>query len=318
MIAQRLVSLITACSAILVTACGGSSSSPPPPPPPPPPPSTATLPITADNAGDITAAVLDAVVSATDLVDIADVVGLPIASGPGPGAMKPGDVHTMVTDCDTGSITTAWDDADNDLAPSTGDMFTTTFDMCFFQDDGVTIDGQSSVTDVVVTGDPFTPIAPYAFSATFGFADLVANDPLETVTIDGDLDIDLGSEDGIVISAELGTASLSVDIDGVMESLTDYVMTQVIDQNALTQDISAAGTYTSDVLEGSVTFETLQNFFVMGLDSPSSGQLLISDDTSSVLVTVLDNMNVRLEVDTNLDGTIDATIDVTWGELNIG
>ncbi len=56
----------------------------------------------------------------------------------------------------------------------------------------------------------------------------------------------------------------------------------------------------------------------MGDDNPSSGQLLISDSSSSVLVTVLDNMNVQLDIDLDLDGTIDETIVVTWADLDNG
>ena len=39
---------------------------------------TAVLPITGDNAQDITEAVLDAVTASADLIDIGDVVGLPV------------------------------------------------------------------------------------------------------------------------------------------------------------------------------------------------------------------------------------------------
>jgi hypothetical protein len=56
---------------------------------------------------------------------------------------------------------------------------------------------------------------------------------------------------------------------------------------------------------------------VIGDDNPSAGELLISDSSSSVLVTVLDNINVQLEIDLELDGTIDQTIVVPWSELDI-
>jgi hypothetical protein len=319
MFVRRVISLLLCLSATLLTACGSSSSSPPPPPPPPPPPvNTAALPITGDNAQDITVAVLNSVTSAANLLDVGEVIGLPVANSPGPGIQKPGqDVHEVTTPCDAGEFTTVWDDADNDLDVSTGDTFMTTFDMCFFQDDGVTIDGVSDITEMVVTGDPFTPTPPYGLIATFGFTDLVATDAVETVTINGDLDIDLNSDDDIVINATLATALLSVDVDGAMESLTDYLMTQVIDRNAQTQDIAASGAYTSDVLEGTVTFETMENFMVMGDNNPSSGQLFIADATSSVLFTVLDNLNVRLEIDVDLDGMIDETIDLLWTDLGL-
>jgi hypothetical protein len=56
---------------------------------------------------------------------------------------------------------------------------------------------------------------------------------------------------------------------------------------------------------------------VMGEDNPSSGQLFIADATSSVLFTVLDNLNVRLEIDVDLDGMIDETIDLLWTDLGL-
>ena len=76
--------------------------------------------------------------------------------------------------------------------------------------------------------------------------------------------------------------------------------------------------FTSDRLDGSITFETLEDFIVMGDDNPSSGRMLISDSNSSVLVTALDNLNVQLDIDLDLDGVIDQTIVLTWPELDVG
>lgn len=100
-------------------------------------------------------------------------------------------------------------------------------------------------------------------------------------------------------------------------TLSDYLLTQTINVATLEQVISTAGTLTSTELEGSVSFETLQDFVIFGDDNPSSGQILISDANSSVLVTVLDNMSVQLEVDLDRDGTIDQTIVVSWTELDV-
>jgi hypothetical protein len=303
-----------------LTACGGSSGGGAAPPPPPPPVNTATLPITVDNAQDITESVLGAVTSSADLIDIADVIGLPIVGSANQDFAKPAlrDVITQVTACDTGDMTTTWNDVDNDLQLSTGDSFDTQFAMCFLQDSGVTIDGTSTVQNVVVTGDPANQVVPWSLVATFGFIDLTATDAIDTVTINGDLDLEMSSDDNVVINASLGSALLEVDVNGVVESLSDYLMTQVINRNLQVDLIGADGVYTSDILQGSVTFETLEDFMVIGDDNPSSGQLLISDSSSSVLVTVLDNLNVELGIDLDLDGTIDQTLVVTWADLDIG
>jgi hypothetical protein len=307
--------------ALLITlaSCGGSSGGSTAAPPPPPV-NMSMLPITADNAQEITASVLEAVTSSADLVDIADVIGLPVVGSANQGFTKPAlrDVITQVTACDTGDMTTTWNDVDNNLQVSTGDTFDTQFAMCFFQDSGVTINGTSTVQNVVVTGDPANQVVPWGLVATFGFIDLTATDAIDTVTINGDLDLEMSSDDNVVVNASVGSALLEVDVDGVSESLSDYLMTQLINQNLLLQDVSADGVYTSDILQGSVTFETLEVFRALGDDNPSSGELLISDTSSSVLVTVLDNLNVELGVDLDLDGTIDQTIVVTWADLDIG
>ncbi|MGB5625216.1 MAG: hypothetical protein WBM61_05745, partial [Woeseiaceae bacterium] len=130
--------------------------------------------------------------------------------------------------------------------------------------------------------------------------------------------LDMSSDDNVVISLSVATTSLTAQQSGISETLTDYVLTEALDLNALTQLISVNGILTSNLLEGSVTFEALEDFVVIGDDNPSAGQMLISDDTSSVLVTVVDNISVQLDIDFERDGTIDQTIVVTWAELDIG
>ena len=170
----------------------------------------------------------------------------------------------------------------------------------------------------MVTGDPVNQVAPWGFVGTFGFVDLTATDSIDTATINGDLDLDINSDDNVVINANIGSTQLSVDLDGIGESLSDYLVAVTIDLNAQTETINAGGTLSSDVFEGSVTFATQEDFIVLGDDNPSSGRMLISDNSSSVLVTALDNLNVQLDVDLNLDGTIDETIVLTWAELDVG
>ena len=279
---------------------------------------SAALPITDGNAQAVTVAVLEAITSTVDIVDILDVVGLSTIASTNPGFAKAlaMDVSTDIIACDTGEATVTWNDADNNLQISTGDTFDIAFAMCFFADTQTTFDGPISLTNMVVTGDPFNQIAPWGLALTIGFEGLGTN--LAGGIISGDLDLDLNSEDNVVVDVVIATASLWVgDINFNTETLSDYVLTETLDLNALTRVVNASGTFASDYLEGAVTFETLQDFVVMADDNPSAGQLLINDSSSSVLVTVLDNVNVQLEIDIDLDGTIDKTEVVTWDELDI-
>lgn len=280
---------------------------------------TAVLPITADNAQAITAEVLEAITSTIDLVDILDFIGIPAIAGTNAGLAKllAVDILTQIVPCDMGEATVTWDDVDNNLVISTGDTFDVLFSMCFFADTGTTLDGAASLTNIIVMGDPVNQIAPWRLATTIGFDNLSGTDADGTVILVGSLDLDLSSDDNVVVDLSMGTASLSAQQSGVTETLTDYMLAATFDLNTLTEVINTNGTLTSTLLEGTVTFETLQEFTVIGDDYPSAGQMLNSDSSSSVLVTVLDNISVQLEVDLDLDGTVDETIVVTWAELDI-
>jgi hypothetical protein len=284
-----------------------------------------TLPITDGNAQDITSSVLEAVTSTVEFIDILDIIGLPVMASATPAPAQSAvvmGVSTNVISCDDGEVSVTWDDADNNLVISTGDTFDVVFADCFVADIETHFNGSVSLTNLVVTGDPFNQIAPWGLALTIGFDTLGVLDSTRLAGINGGLDLELSSEDNVVVDLSITTASLSaalprMDFSPETETLSDYVLDETLDLNALTQVASTSGTFASTLLEGTVTFETLQDFVIMLDDNPSAGQLFISDSSSSVLVTVLDNINVQLDIDVDLDGMIDRTIVVTWTELDI-
>ncbi len=319
MFTRQLPMLIASMALAILPSCGGSGGGGIAPPPPAPPNPTA-LPITAANAPDITTIVLEAIISTVEIIDIVDVIGLPPIGGTNKGIAKPPvrDIFTDTIGCDTGEATITWNDADNDLMISTGDTFDIVFDMCFFADTGATLDGATSFTNMVVTGDPINQIAPWRLAISFGFDNLSGTDSAGTSIIDGDLTLDMSSADNVVVDLSIVATSLTAEQSGNSETLSEYMLTETIDLNLSTQVIDSSGNLTSTLLEGTVTFDTLQDFMVIGDDNPSAGQLMISDSSSGVLVTVLGNINVQLDIDLDLDGSIDDTLVVTWTELDIG
>lgn len=272
---------------------------------------SAGLPITNDHARAITEEVLFAVTWPVYVIDLLDLIGLPVIVNVTPAAPESAvimDVSTNVIACDEGEVSVTWDDADNNLAISTGDTFDVVSEWCRFADTGMWFSGAMTVTNLVVSGDPFNQVAPWGLALT---ADMLA------LPMTGDLGIEISSEDNVVVDLSITTSSLSVaDISFNPHTLSTYVLTETIDLNALTQVANVSGTLTNPYREGAVFFDTLQDFVIMADDNPSAGQLFIRDNSSSVLVTVLDNINVQLEIDVDLNGTIDQTIVVTWAELD--
>jgi hypothetical protein len=305
--------------ALMLASCssGGGGGGGGSQPPPEPPPSADVLPITAENAPEVTAAVLGSIISTTDLVGVVDVIGLPAIGSANPaltGAVqKAVRVETMA--CDTGRFTMTWNDEDEDFQLSTGDSLEVAFDACQFVDAATTVDGVAAVTGIVMTGDPLNAIPPWSLEARFGFDSMRSTDSDGTVIVDGALDLAMRSEDNLTIRLTIRTNTLSSAANGMTEALSDFAMTQVLDVNTLMMSIVADGVLTSSRLDGSVTFETLEPFMAAVDGNPHSGQMRIAERTSSVLVTVIDNVNVELQVDENLDGLIDATQVTTWASL---
>lgn len=273
---------------------------------------SATLPITDGNAQDITEDVLQAVTWPIEVIDLLDLIGLPVMVSVTPASAESAvvmDVSTDVIACDTGEVSVTWDDADNNLVISTGDTFDVVSDWCELADTDTWFSGSMSVINLVVTGDPFNQIAPWGLALTVG---------LEALPVSGNLDLEMNSEDNVVVNLSIATASLSAaDASFNAHTLSDSVLTETLDLNTLTQVVNVSGTFTNPYREGAVVFETLQDFVIIADDNPSTGQLLISDSSSSVRLTVIDNISVQLEIDIDLDGTIDRTIVVNWSDLDI-
>lgn len=271
----------------------------------------ATLPITDGNAQDITENVLEAVTWPVVVIDLLDLIGLPGIVSVTPASAESAvvmDISTDVIACDTGEASVTWDDADNNLVISTGDTFDVVSDWCELADTETWFSGSMSVTNLVVIGDPFNQIAPWGLALTVG---------LEALPVSGDLDLDMNCEDNVVVDLSIAASLSAADASFNAHTLSDFVLTETLDLNALSQVVNVSGTFTNPYLEGAVVFETLQDFVIMADDNPSAGQLLISDSSSSVLVTVIDNISVQLELDIDLDGTIDQTIIVNWSDLDI-
>ena len=81
--------------------------------------------------------------------------------------------------------------------------------------------------------------------------------------------------------------------------------------------VSLSGTMSAQSLGGSITISTPQALVQLSTDNyPSAGQVIVTGATgSAVRATVLDNTQVRVELDANGDGTYESTATVAWTTL---
>jgi hypothetical protein len=171
-------------------------------------------------------------------------------------------------------------------------------------------------TDFIISGDPFAQITPWQFAATYNFDELAIITG-DIATTDGDLRLDISSDDNLLVDATIASTTLTNSQGANSATLSNFSLSQSFDLNTLVRTIGAQGTYTSANMNGSVTFETRDDIVVMNDDNPSAGAMFISDNQSSVLITAIDSTNAQLEIDVDLDMMVDVTLVVAWSTIGL-
>jgi hypothetical protein len=286
------------------------------------------LQLTSSNAATAAKVTFASMLGSTDLIEVGDSLGIS-ANAPGVKAkasLAPQtsgflvnvlqkvpfgpEVHVCLV---SGSIKISGELADP-FTLSSGDSFTIEADAC---DDGggEILDGLMSLTVSEFTGDIFTGLYQIAMQADLdAFQVTTAND---VISNSGDASILLDTRSAPLVIASVSGQSMTTTTNSSTETLTNYSADQSVDANFDPPPfvLDAQGTLDSSLLSGEISYSTPVSFEGLGLDYPTSGELLIVGDKSNVRMVAVDNVNVRIEIDSNDDGNIDETINTTWAEL---
>jgi hypothetical protein len=210
----------------------------------------------------------------------------------------------------TGIVTVSGDIASIDTL-SAGDSFIVEYDQCD-EGQGEVIDGIIELTVTDFSGDVFLGTYLVAMDAVIDSLSIATG--TDTVTADGDASINLDTMNIPFVAASVAGTSLTQTSNAGTESLAGYRSDQTVDGN---QDpppftMEASGTLDSSALGGSVDYATQTPFAGYVPGYPSEGVLLVEGAGSTARLVVIDDNNVRVEIDANADGVVDATFDLTW------
>ena len=219
---------------------------------------------------------------------------------------------------DGGTITQRIDFSDpNQL--SNGDRLTITANNC--TEGGSTLNGTISYTFSDLNG---TIGSSSAWSATLALAysNFSMSSSGEAVRINGDLTMAY-SQDGFgAVNANVRGNSLQVTVLEnnaivVDRHLKSYTLSSEVNGSNTTYsaDYTLSGNF-PEIGNATYTVDTVTPFQAVVGSRPSAGVLKVTaTDGTSLRLTALDTVNVKLEIDTNGDGVIDETIDTTWADL---
>jgi hypothetical protein len=213
----------------------------------------------------------------------------------------------------SGTLTSTWNDVDNNSQLSAGDILTANFQHC---QDTSTLAVNGLVT-ITLTGTP----SAEQFSASASFQSVAVVYGGITYTINGA--VALSEVDTSTVSSStftIGSPGLTVAIASASydDSITfDSGFVAASTFLAGTSSLTVTGSFVSQSIGGRVTIATPQALIEQPGDlEPRQGQVLVTGaGGSTLLATVLNTTQVQLQVDANGDGTIDGTTTVAWSAL---
>jgi len=226
--------------------------------------------------------------------------------------VTPAAVQSFAQNCNSGTMSVSFNDADNNQTLSTGDTISVTANNCDFG--GTTMNGRLSISDVVVSGDEFTP--PYSMQFTLQATSFSVSSGGETVVLNGSGTISESSNDGINFTSAFSSNGVQVAAGGESLILTNYNIQETENQATGEYSISINGTISSSGLGGSVTVTTDVALTGVGASDADAGQITcVGEGNTSVTLIAVDSLSVRLEVDENGDGIVDQALSAAWSDL---
>ncbi|MDP2166065.1 MAG: hypothetical protein Q8K21_17935 [Hydrogenophaga sp.] len=322
-----------ACAAL--AACGGSSDLPDNPVGEP-------LAITATNYRTVTQEVL---MTSFSLVDTSEVLvyGANVSTLPKPlhfarqqlprlparvagiDAVVAGTAYNETVPCESGSVTITFDDRDNNLVVSNGDVLTETFNNCVAL--GETANGTLRFAFNALTGNLDSDV--FTASLTLSFEAFSVESAAGSVLANGTVTLNTASKGVYDQEFRLTAPSYreELNLGGTVTSrtLTNFVTYENITPAPLnptpphlfSYSVTVNGTLTSSAFGGrSVVISNITPF--SGLDTqayPPTGQALVTGAASSLRITAMSDSAVYLSVDSNGDGTADFWETRLWSEF---
>ena len=321
---MQRTAIITIASSLLIAGCssGGSDDSVSSP--------ELTLAITPDNAMEVASISWDAALESVEFSDLTD-TGLFIGGTSG-GVSKLNNAIAMSAKSNGGSsqapipeetipcevagdVTVSGQIADPITPTLTGgDFFEMDFNNC---NDGLgdVIDGLMRMDVDAFNGDLSGAMFDMTVTLTLDTFQVTSGE--DVITSHGDVTATIDTMNLQSVFTGISGNSMRIDSNSSSESLTNFASSLNVDgtvQPSLNAR-SAAGTLASTQLVGAIRYSTPETFENLGEDFPNSGQFLVEGAGSSMRLIAVDNVEVRIEIDSDGDGTVDATILTTWAEL---
>ena len=195
-----------------------------------------------------------------------------------------------------------------------GDFFEIDYNNC--DDDlGNVIDGLMRMDIDAFNGDFLSEMFDMTVTLTLNTFQITTNE--DAITSHGDVTATIDTINLPSLFTGISGNSMMINTNSSSEALTNFASSLNVDgtrQPALYAR-SSSGTLDSTQLAGAIRYSTPVTFEGFGNDFPNSGEFLVEGIRSSLRLIAVNNIDVRIELDSDGDGNVDETILTTWAEL---
>lgn len=321
---MRYASSLAVLTAVIVAGCGGSSddSGPGNPPVTVPPPDLA---ISSGNSMQVMQVAYSTASGAGDMAGLVTNTGISAEPGAVAKVPMPGQLTKPLTNaisnvpigpetlpCDvSGSITVSGNLA-NPLTLSAGDTINMDADNC---DDGLgeITDGLIASIIEAFSGDIVSSL--FSMTIRMDITNYQVTTTSDVLLNHGDVTVTLDNTTPGYVSASVSANAITTSSNTSSETLYSFLSTQTIDTRVSPSPytMSASGTVDSSEVGGIVELSTPVMFEGFDNDYPSEGELLVTGaGGSTVRLITIDNVDIRIEFDSDGVAPPDETIDTTW------
>lgn len=195
-----------------------------------------------------------------------------------------------------------------------GDYFEIDFNNC---DNGLgdVTDGLMRMDIDAFSGDLSTELFDMTVTLTLNTFQVTTGQ--DVITSHGDVTATIDTLNLPSLFTAISGNSMRVDTNSSSEALTNFASSLNADGTVdpALYARTARGTLDSTELTGVIRYSTPETFEGVDGDFPNSGQFLVEGDRSSLRLVAVNNIEVRIELDSDGDGNVDETILTTWAEL---
>jgi len=292
------------------------------------PPGTGSYPLTSANAEATVATAFTAAMNSVGLAEVGGVIGVSAAA---PGMNNKASANRQysgfllnvlqkvpfgpdVYPCDSsGTITLSGDVADP-FTLTAGDVFNVDANAC---DDGLgeILDGLLSMTITEFSGDLFQQM--YLLAMNANLTALQVTSATDVISNSGDTAVILDTTAAPFVSASVSGISMTTSSMSSSETLRNYETDQTVDagQQGYPYTLASSGVLDSTLLSNTVVFSTPVPFAGFDIDYPDSGEMLLRAGSSTARLVALNNVDVRIDIDSDSNGCVDESILTTWAAL---